>query len=65
MLMICGAVTVVNVGLVLWIKHFGKKVTPFQSRMIRLLLNALADGALILLYVDEVPIWCLSLTGEA
>ncbi len=64
LLAICAMVTIANVGLAVWVQRYGQNVTPFQRvEAIRLVLNAIVDGILIYLYVDEAPVWCLSLTG--
>ena len=64
MILACTVVTVANVGLATWVQQYGQTVTPFQRvEAVRLVFNAVADGILIILYIHEVPVWCLSLTG--
>ena len=60
----CIMVALSNVGLAVWVQRYGQAVTPFQRvEAVRLVINALVDGALIIAYVDEAPVWCLALTG--
>lgn len=57
-------VTIANVGLAVWAQRYGQAVTTFQrTEAVRAILNAFVDGILIVLYVEEAPVWCLALTG--